>query len=381
MKRFFSLLLALAVLWAAAYAAAEEKSCAVNVTILAEGQPLESNLLIQPDGDRISLTSSLMPGTCISFPRIDTESMQKAADTLKQCLAEGKAAEIIRSSAAEWFAYMQPETRTGVFSGDAFDRASEMQRITFSYGDLMLLEARIRKALAEQGIAAETDGNGFPETMMPERNVRFELKLFDGGKYASLAALDGDNTVMTFSADLSAPDRILAVIGGASGGKNYYCSIRAERTDGRLAVVEKLLADDMKTGYPGLAEDSLICTAESVMEWTAEETRLKEVLTPANGLLPVTFAATFRNRPEGRVFEGTLSFSGYDGITAQIVADIQKGGTIDPPSKVIQMEQATEQELVSLGTEIGISMVPAIIRIFNALPEGYSTLLRKLTGF
>lgn len=382
MKRFTSLLLILAMILTAAYASAEGDYISIDAQIRTGDQEVQANLNIYPEEDRFYFTSSLIPDICIQLAGISPAETVNALSELIRNLNDDKITGIIRKCTAEWVAFMQPETRTGSFSGDAFDHASTMQHITFSCGDLMLLGQRIRKALRQQGASAVLLESDWSDLLMPERNIRFDLKIFDDGKYASLGVLDGEKTVMTVSANISESDAVLLVAGCGYGGKNYYSRILADQKDGRLDITETLYADDLKAGYPGLTADSLIYTRNSTIEWDAETVRFSEFLFPANEqMTPVTCSGTLGNVTSGRLFEGEIHFSGYDGFRATITADIKKGGIGEMPARIIDLDQADETELIGLGTEIGVAMLPILLQIIGGLPPEYSVPVAQIMNY
>ena len=382
MKRLFSLMLILLILTTAAGAVSEGSRCEINAEIKTGEQTYQANLTVSADEDRIRFTSSMIPDTCVQLSRIDPAQTASALSELIRNLGDDKITDTIRKCAAEWMAYMQPEIRTGMFSGDAFEQASVMEHITFSCGDLMLLSQRIRKSLTEKGIEAVLLESDWSELMMPERNIRFDLKIFDGGKYVSVNVLDGENIVATVSANLSDPDCILLITGCGYGGKNYYSRILAEIKEGRLDITEMLYADDQKAGYPGLLGDSLIYTRDSTIEWAADEIKFSGCLFPANDrMTPVAWSGTLRNINPGRFFEGEIHFAGYTGISAAITADLYQGSSPETAGKVIDLDEPDEKELIALGAEIGVAVLPALISIISALPPEYAAPVSEMMGY
>ena len=379
MKKIISLLLMLIMLTAAACARAGEKSCVITAVIQAGDQEIRADLnFFTQEDHRVLLTTSLVQDLCVLFPEVDAEEAVNELAELVRTLSDGKTTEIIGKCVTEWLAFMQPETWTGSFSGDAFERASVVQQTTFSYGDLMLLADRIREELQANGIDGVLTDSGLPKLLMPERNILFDLKVFDGGQYFSLGVIDGGNTVATVSANVSQRDSILLVTGCGFGGKNYYSCMKAEIKESRLDVTETLHADDMKTGYPGLTEDSLICTRDMTIEWTAEEVRFVAGLAPANGMASIIASGTLRSAETGRIFEGEVHFVGYDGIRATITADLKDGGIGKMPARVIDIDKADDTQLVALGTEIGVALLPSLFQIISALPPEYSAPMLQL---
>ena len=325
MKRFISVLLVLILLTAAVCASAEEKNCEIQALIRTGDQEIQTNLNIYLKEDRIYFTSSLIPDICIQLPDIDTEDTLNALAELSRNLNDGKTIEIIRDCVKEWIVFMQPEIRTGNYSGDAFEQASSMQHIVFE------------------------------------------------GKYASLNVLDGENIVMTVSANMSEPDCILLITGCGYSGKNYYSRILAEKKEGRLDITESLYADDLKAGYPGLKENSLIYTRNSTIEWNTEGIQYSVFLFPANNAMtPIAGSGTFRNTTSGRCFDGEIHFSGYDGFRVTITADLKNGGIDQMPARMIDLDQADETELIGLGTEIGVALLPLLFQAIESLPPEYS---------
>ncbi len=377
MKRRLSSLLLILTIIISGCVSAEGKHYEIDAQIHTEDREIQVVLKAFPENERVCIISSLIPDQCIQIPGADPDQMMNALAVILQNMNGGGNGDAIRNCLADWFVFMQPETRTGAFSGDAFEKASTMQHITFSYGDLILLCRRIRGAQQDRGICPD-----IPSGKLPERNIRFDLKVFDEGKYASLSVLDGKDTVITVSADLSLPDCLTAVAGCGYGGKNYYMHIAAEKKEGRLEVEKSLFADDLKTGFPGLKDDSLICTVNSTIDWAADEIRFSAVLTPADEQMkPVESSGTIRNASDGRVFEGEIRFSGYDGFLASVTADLREGEIGALPAEVIEMNPADENERIASETKIFTTMLPQLLQIISAFPFEYSVKFLKVMGF
>ena len=379
MKRFISLILTLALLVPAAGAFAGAGHCRVEVTVYAGGQEIKADLDTYLDSGRLSMTSSLLPGYCVRTAAVSPEETEAALAGILQYLNDGETAKTIEACVQEWFAYMQPETQTGAYSGDAFVSASVMQRITFSYGDLVLLARKIRNALSARGLwNSDLIGDDWVDLLAPERNIRFELKIFDGGKYASMNVLDGTDTVATVSADLSEPENLLAVIGCGYSGKNYYAAFERDIEENRLKYTGMLFADDNKLGYTTVDDQSLICTWNEVMEQTEDGIRIEERLTPANGLTPITFTGTIRNVTEGRFFDGELTFTGDDRFRAVITVDLDSELLGETPGKVIDLGIAGEEETNEITAAFGSAVLPMILQIIGSLPADYMTPVMNL---
>ena len=358
MKRFISLILMLALLVPAAGAFAGAGHCRMEVTVYTGEQEIKADLDTYLENGQISLTSSLLPGYCIRTAAVDPEEAEAALAGILQCLNDGETKKAVEACVQEWFVYMQPETLTGAYSGDAFESASLMQRITFSCGDLTLLLRKIQKVLADRGLSSNLVGDDWVEVLAPERNVRFELKIFDGGKYASMNVLDGMDTVATVSADLSDPESLLVIAGCGYGGKNYYVSIQRDIKESRLESTGMLFADDNKLGYLGVDDKSLICTWYEVMEQAGDEIRIEENFIPANGMTPIVLAGTIRNVTEGRFFDGELSFTGNDQFRAAVTADLDSEPLGEMPGEVIDIDSTGGEETDEIAAAFGSAMAP-----------------------
>ncbi len=378
MKRLIGLIMVLVMLIPAAVTHAEKKHCVIETVVFSEEQEIRSDLNIYLESDGISLTSTLAPDICIRASGPDPEKMLNEIEAFRQNISAPVTAETIRTCIRDWIAFMQPVVRRGAFSGDTFEQANSMQRIVFSYGDLMLLSQRILMTLKQQGIGGEMMEGDWSSLLTPPRNLRFDLKIFDDGKYISLNVLDGTDIVMTVSANLSDPDSILLIIGRGFNGKNYYSRILAEKKENRLDITEALYADDMKTGYPGLGENNLIFTRNATFEWETDQMKVTACLFPANGLVPITLSGTVKNAAEGRFLEGEIHFAGSDRIQAEITAETDGKEMEEMPERVIDLNQADEKTLFALGTEIGVSLLPMLFQVIGSLPEEYINLVMKL---
>ena len=147
MKRLISLLLILAMLAMAAGAAAEAKHCAIEIKVTSADKEAGTDVQIYLENGEMLITSALVPDTGFRISAPDPEELAEVYAGFSRILSNEKLKESILNCLKEWFAFMQPVTRNGFFSGDAFDLAVSVQEIRFSYGDLMLLAQKIRKEI------------------------------------------------------------------------------------------------------------------------------------------------------------------------------------------------------------------------------------------
>ncbi len=379
MKRLISLILALILLAVAAGAAADGKHCDIRVKVVSGERETGSDIQIYLDNGEALITSSLVPGTGIRSAALNPEELLNAASELSLIMNNGRPAEAVLACVKDWVNYMQPVTREGYFSGDAFETASIVQEISFSYGDLLMLGRKIRAALQDEGIELP-DGDDLLDMLTPQRNVRLDLKIFDEGKYASLNVLKGEDTVMTVSANLSDPDCLLLVTGYGFGGKNYYSRILAEKSENRLDMTEMLYADDVKAGYTGLGDNALICTENVTAQLKNDEISISASLFPANGLTPIMFEGTVRNADTGRFFEGELKFSGNNQFRTAITADMDESAIGEIPANMVDLDSAGETELTTLGIQIGGGLMAMLMQVIELVPEEYQAPVRNIIG-
>ena len=379
MKRLISMTLALILLAVAAGAGADGKHCDIRVKVVSGDREAGSDIQIYLDNGESLVTSALVPGTGIRSAALNPEELLNVPSKLSRIINNDRPAEVVLACLRDWFNYMQPVTREGYFSGDAFETASIVQEISFSWGDLLMLGRKIRAALLNEGIELP-DEDSLPEMITPQRNIRFDLKIFDEGKYASLNVLKGEDTVMTVSANLSDPDCLLLITGCGFGGKNYYSRLLAEKSENRLDITEMLYADDRKTGYTGSGDNALICTENVTAQLKNDEISISASLFPANGMSPVMFDGIIRNVETGRFFEGKLTFSGNNQFRMTVTADLDGAEIGEMPANLIDLESAGETELTTLGIQLGGGLMAMLMQVIELMPEEYQVPVRNIIG-
>ncbi len=376
MKRLFCLILALCMPAVSGAALAAEEHYAVRIVFSASGREIPVDIDLYTGEGQAVVTSSLLKDTGILVPIGDIEEIAPTAEQLKN-LADDGTVQAILDCAQEWALYIQPETKTGVFSGNAFPEAREMQRYRFSYGDLTMLIRRIRAQLPPGNVLRDLiDATGI-DWLFPLRNIQFDLKLFDGGKYASLDVLNGEDTLMTCSADLEDPASLLIVSGVGLEGKNYYSRIITDMpAANRLIITEKLYADDLKTGFAGLDDNALILSTIHEIEWNGtdgapEEIGYTLIVTPANGMTPLSLTAKITPSAESRVAEGVVQFSGYDKCSAKITIDRSEEKIGEMPGNLTDLSRASEEETAAFGAKVQEALTPVMLQVVTAMPEEY----------
>lgn len=383
MKRLICIVLVLSLMMISVIALAAEEHYTVQITINASGREIPASIDIYKEAEQIILISSLMPDTGIRFSvpvQEDTGSILEKMNMLTEESAANRIGECVK----EWIAYMRPEQRSGVFSGNAFTEATEMHRIQISYSDLMLLIRRIRSALPEGNIVSEIIDTLDIDSIIPPRNLSLDLKVFDNGKYFSIDVQEGEETVATFSADIEDSSNILFIAGIGLEGKNYFSRFVIDTTsENRLIITKKLYADDWKNGYFGLDDNALILSTIHEVEINGtpdnpEEIGYSFIMTPANQIVPIYLTANIYPKKKDHIADCKIGFSDYDNLSASITVNKDNERIKELPEKIIDTENTTDDDQAQLTNTFEKALTPLMLQVMAALPEEYMKLILNM---
>ena len=377
------MMLLLSVITMSCTALASEEHYAIQITIHASGREIPASIDIYKETEHIILLSSFMPDTGIL---ISTPVQEDAGSVMENInmLTDESSAKKIGECIQEWINYMRPAKQNGVYSGNAFAEATEMQRVQISYSDLMLLIRRIRNVLPEGNTVREIIDTLGIDSIIPSRNISMDLKVFDDGKYLSIDVLEGEDAIATVSADIEDSSNILLITGVGMEGKNYYNRCIIDTTsENRLIITDKLYADDMKNGYLGLDNNALILSTVHEFELTGkpenpEEIGYNFIMTPANEITPVYLTAKLYPSNDEHVAECTLGFSAYDNLSANIEVSRSNERISVMPEKVIDIENMTDDDQEMLTETIQTALTPLMLQVMAALPEEYMKIILNM---
>ena len=293
-KKFLLLLLSAITVFSAAFA--EDSQLLIDYTVhSAAGESTEIMYVRAADG-KLTVLSSLFPGSCI----MDTLPEGAPAFTATDSGSfPDFAFPDFRNIVRLWGTALRPQSKTGLFSGDAFETATSMDYCTCSRLDLLSLCTHILETAAPEAVnlmISSVTSSDMAEMLTGGRE-RITCRIYDEGKYLSLTGNIQDSTVFTLCFNFADPDLVHAVFGYADSGVNYYWSVQAQVVSGhRISVSSALRADYRKAGYRICMYDEPILREDLTLNLSEDNKQIdfESRMTPQNGLNSLLLNGTFK---------------------------------------------------------------------------------------
>lgn len=229
-KKIICLLIAVCCLFLS-FAQAESPSV-IGFSIRNDGGSLRLLALspVFPDGERILATYEEAPGLQGVFSLLRPDSAFLLLDCLKQMIVERNKA--------------HAGCEKGLYSGDLFDLATEKELFTLDAAGLKIMMGELADRVA--GLKGAEAGesvrlllaNAVGELFSGDTKALFTT--FDQNRFLSVEILRGQETVMTFSADLSVEDACTLVLGRGAGDAAFYEKASFERNETGIRTIHRL---------------------------------------------------------------------------------------------------------------------------------------------
>ena len=379
MKRIFCIILIVSML-ACSFAVAEETAhYRLRLGIVSFGMEKEIEMHFYIQDNIVSVFSSLFPDTCIRLSADKDAYSGDPALQMNDVYSGEQISQIFLDSLQEWISFMNPEIRTGIFTGDTFEAAGTMEYFRFSYSDFIVLLNMMSRRIKDLGIpdffTAFLSGS---ETFLPKSNYQYEMKVFNGGKYYTLNMLDGTDVLITLSLNTENPGNIIMVLGYGEKEKNYYHQLNMDFSQTKnLQLSGKIYADDQRVGFSGISDRELICSSVLSME-QEDDSGIKYSIRfePANSVPPAVFSGYMNHSPSSEhVLDGKLHFQEEERFILTVSVDRDSDLRIPQAEKTFEMNNMDENDSNALSTEIGKNLAPFMIQLMTSIPEEYMHLI------
>lgn len=356
------------------FAMAESRHYRFGFDLIVADTEYAHEMDIYTDGGMMSVISSMFPGICLQEPAEEFNLIG-----LDAYVSDGRVLTIVKECVDEWIAYLQPETETGFYTGDAFERAGQMEYAEFSAGDLTILLQRISARLTAAGFPLLPDGND-PADTLDGQNYRFELKMFDNRKYISVNVKNRQEVIMTLSADISRPEEITAVVGYGTAEKNYYHRIRLELQE-HLTLTDAVYADDYRLGFKLLGEDDLIMTLRLNVEKRNEtEYGFAMIFAPGNETMaPVEISGAVYTAETGRLLEADAGLTGSSDLSLHMTLDADREAPDFGGLTVFNALEAPEDDIMDkMVNSMQQTLLLPLSQVMSVLPVEYVQVILNL---
>ena len=377
MRKAFLLLCACLMLWTGC-AVADVFDGSVRIGE-AEQDTAEITFTVWTEQDRIAFASSLCPGWLMQTQYgITTDAF-----TMDNPMAM---LEAMTGIFTDWEKMTERQHKTGLFTGDLFDTATQAETVQFSWGELALLlnlaEGReelpqeIAELLPEARKALTEAAAAYPK-------MRFVMNIYDEITALSLSAVNDGDTVATLSAR-SEDGSLHAVAGHAENGTTYYldCVLRTGANAEEMTVQSTLWADGQGAGYKNLPQNAMVLRDEMHMMKTGEQTwSLRYQATGGNGdsILGVTGEMT-----AGDDFHATASVTAGKDNKALARIAIRRASpdeaSLPQEAKVLNLTEADDAQLQAWTADLVAGMTAWLPELFKQLPAEWVIWLLSIAG-
>lgn len=279
-----------------------------------------------------------------------------------------------------WIAVSGMKSETGLFTGDTFSAATERKQLLFSWGDLSLL---LNLAEAGEwpesltGIKAEALGflrKSLTEAAVRYPGLRFRMDFFEEAGAVSLSAVNGSDTIGTFSARREDNGTVRMILGSAENGKTYFRTLEIPAWEGKRITLEaSALADDRGRGYAGLPREALILRERLEAElsdpgyipfrYSSEKGGTGEAFLSAEGILATGESGFWDLNGEIRYGEDRQPLGKFH-LTSDLNAAAQPAEGI----RVMDCLNPDPEDLGELTQQIQNRISEWTIRLFQVLP-------------
>ena len=321
--------------------------------------------------NEILLTSGLFPSYAFSIPGEYEQLISFLSD---QKVFDPFSLPDFSSDLMKTAEKMNPEKSEGYFSGDLFDNASVRLRGSFSISMLNSILA----AAAETG-SAGTNAKGVSESVEAAdeiaglNGVSIQYNLYNEGKYLIVNGLEKEKTVFTVSLDFTDPSTVKSILGYASEGSNYYwvsdLSVVSEK---EMHFSSALVSDGMKHGYRSVETKPPVLKENWNLQLSDDRKTLSftgEIL-PANDKNPLDISGTLslNEKPE---LAAKICFRDWQEAFFTASAKTDNSSVNTEGLQILSAEDFSGTGTASLETELNGNIIPLMMKLMLALPEGY----------
>ena len=353
--RRICLFLLTAFLLCAASAAGAEHLCLKARTEL-YGYPIEESIDFYLQDGEVAVLSSLLPDYQLtgklqgSFP-----------DVLEDDLIPGIIARI-RS--------MNPDREEGLFAGDTFELARVCEQVSLNARDFL----GVFRGTDPAGRSDEDRGDD-DVLLRGLEDLKFLVRMFDGGKAFSVAGIRGDETFCTLSMTPSDDGKNFDLVAGMSEkGKDYYWAFRAsgDETDGRVLQAQ-LYADAKKQGFRTLSQSRAVLEEEWKVSMPEEDgsRSFSGVLTPGSGASPILISGRLRPGDASVPAEAVVSFQNDSSLEVKLTLEKDQEPLPAGERTVLRLAEISDEEVQSIRNEINAHCAEYGMSLVLALPHDY----------
>ena len=236
----------------------------------------------------------------------------------------------------------------------------------------------ILAAAAETG-SAGTNAKGVSESVEAAdeiaglNGVSIQYNLYNEGKYLIVNGLEKEKTVFTVSLDFTDPSTVKSILGYASEGSNYYwvsdLSVVSEK---EMHFSSALVSDGMKHGYRSVEMKPPVLKENWNLQLSDDRKTLSftgEIL-PANDKNPLDISGTLslNEKPE---LAAKICFRDWQEAFFTASAKTDNSSVNTEGLQILSAEVFSGTGTASLETELNGNIIPLMMKLMLALPEGY----------
>ena len=372
MRRLTLLMIVTLLIWS--FAAADE-SIYGKVQIGEGLEAPEAEFTLYMDTEKIDFFTSLLPGWMIE---IQSESF---GGTFFPQTAEmnPETLQVIQDS---WLKIAGVEHKSGVFTGDLFDIATQTDQILFSWSEIAFLlnQIEMTEEIPEAvKVTLPEIRRMLTKTAINLPEMRFKLNLYNEISAVSLTVINDNTTIGTISLRQGAGNSIQLLIGNAENGKTYYRYWQSEKKEPVLIFRGSAWADDHGAGYKNLPQNAIILREELQIDETEKENRpFTYSSVDGNGKKLISANGLMTAAPEWK-FHAEVTYGNQDAFLGRIeIRQAEETEDMLPlQAKVLNLSNPNEAIIKEFLSDVTMQASTFGFTLFKYLPAELILLLMK----
>ena len=345
-----------------------------------ENLPFSADLYKQDD--RLFIVSSLLPEIAVSV----SDGQNRITECISAILSINteqleytiKADERIFSA---WIQQLFRETRSGVFTGDVFDRATTVTTSSFLLSDYLRYTEMSLMNFEANGNETEEKRNSYLlsalkgiQYIFRDEKLNIQLQSYDEGSYYTVSVIKQHEVFMTVSVDNTLHDCRHMVVGYRENGRYYFRDVLLSIQTESFAISSGLYCSNCSS-YRMLTSDSLLFTERFSVAKDKEGMDVFQysVETPS---MTEPFAVSGSIAGDEIRMKMFLQQTGNDLCSVSVYKDNMKNTVSFSDKKTMYYDRINDREEIHMTFLAGIMQLAA--DIIPALPLFYQKILMFL---
>lgn len=358
LKKTLIVFLALILFCGSAPASAERMTLDIGLQTETDAKHLTADL-ISADGKTFIL-SDLFPSYAVSFPfssGFGFSDIRSAVISLIRLFRQDSS-----PARFEQLSFFNPVTEKGLYAGDLFDSATQLQTLTVNISDFI---SQVGKA-DHAGLLPLFDS-------VFDSPVSLVIRIYDSGKYLSVSGMKETFTLFTLSCDFSESGKKKIVWGYPENGQNYYWA--AESTvlsEEEMVISCALYSDKWRRGFRDAAMNDPVLSEKWTFQMTGQDQmQIRAEITPASYPDPIVISCIVMDDISAEVQFGNSGQSSLSFSIREKTDEIK----IDGYQQISIEDLLSPSKAAAFYAEIGANALPFYFYLMQILPQDFLNVL------